>query len=225
MSTLNEHFEFRLTTSKMDTLFDVKNAFITKKYLSNTIGHLHDTLSFALYTENKNSPCWLNYVYIAGFEKMLFGGQQRHFYFTDFSQAQNHICGEITVTTNSFPRLWHIQSLHEVNQLPIQKFGVSLAIFYWDGALYDQTLVAFNQQSLLQPSFDGFVDNQDLAGLPPANYVILCLPAFVEQAQELADHRHQHGARDRRQRHRDHGRDPRGGGLPGQQALRALHQH
>lgn len=151
-------------------------------YLNNTPSNISITLSK---TSGNGTVAWLDKVIVNARRQLTYTNQQ--FNFRDERINGN---GKISLFNLSIPvnvssiKIWNVSN--PINPL-LQNYeqnGINISFKAASDSL--QEYVIFRAEDALIPEYKGPVQNQNLHGLNPANYLIVCPPAFIPLANRLA---------------------------------------
>ncbi|MCS6904937.1 MAG: type IX secretion system sortase PorU [Bacteroidia bacterium] len=141
-------------------------------------------------TYNKRGAAigWLDFIEIEYEQTLNYGGGQYTFRIFPFTHSS--ISYRIANTTN-LVQLWDVtERLEPVFQLFERQ--ASNLIFTIARSSVARTYVAVDNYSFLAPIALGRVANQNLHGLPAADYLMIVPPAFLPAAEELANFHRKH---------------------------------
>jgi len=144
-----------------------------------------DTIKIEL---NYNKPevsslAWLNYIEVEAVRKLEFHQQQIKF-------RNIHTAGQMVSqfdidNSGNTINVWQIGDSGNICEMPLLTNGNSSAFKAYTPNLIE--FLAFNESNTLQPSLLGQVPNQNLHGLPQAEFLIVTNPLFLSQANQIAD--------------------------------------
>jgi hypothetical protein len=136
-----------------------------------------------------NSFGWLDYFTINVRRQLILNGSQMAF--RDVESVDSGNVAEYTLSgTNDNVMIWDVTDPHNVRQLNVTNNGGAMIFRLAADSLRE--FVAFNSLSgyytpVYQGSSDvGAIDNQNLHGLPQPDLIIVSNPAFINQAEQLA---------------------------------------
>jgi Peptidase family C25 len=117
--------------------------------------------------------------------------------FRDWQSVVNgNIADFIIANATVATKVWDVTDPVNVLSVPGNLSGTDLHIVSPASRLREY--VAFNTTNFLLPIIIGKINNQDLHNVSPADYLIITWPAFLQQAQRLAQfHQQQNGLRSR----------------------------
>jgi hypothetical protein len=81
-------------------------------------------------------------------------------------------------------KVWDVTSSGDIRQIQTTAVGADLVFRLETNTLRE--FAAFDGQSYYTPEFAGTVENQDLHGIPVADYLIVSHPSFLQEAERLA---------------------------------------
>lgn len=133
---------------------------------------------------------WLNYIELNYIRHLSFRGGQLSF--RDMrtlgtgNVARYHLQG---ATSNSI-RIWDVSDPSTASAVVVA--GEQGGVFIKAPCDIEREFIAFDNTQFYTPEFVEKVENQDLHGLQPADYIIVSNPIFLEQARRLADFHRQY---------------------------------
>ena len=157
---------------------EVKSEVVTPTSESNI------TLSYSYVPGSFNSQGWLNWFEVFARRKVSLG-LNRQLLFRDWNSVGNNVGEFVVAGGTSATQVWDVTDPLSPLQMSIVAQASDVR-FVTDCSRLKE-YVAFNTSSLLQPIAVGKVSNQDLHALPGSDFIIVTAPAFLEQAQRLAE--------------------------------------
>jgi hypothetical protein len=146
------------------------------------------------YTGGAGSQGWLDYLELQARCPLTMPAQEQ-LLFRDAASVAAGAAGRFVLNnTGSDTRVWDVTDPWRPVQVNVQHNGAQLQ-FVRDASVLRE-YVAFNPEQLPQPLFAGIVAQQDLHALPPADMLIITVPAFKAAADRLAAY---HAAHDQLQ--------------------------
>lgn len=131
---------------------------------------------------NDNALGWLNYIEINVMRYLKFTGSQ--LLFCNIYSAGSGKVSEFTISdAQAGLKVWDI-----TNPLDPKIVNGTFANNEYVFTLRTDSLrefVAYNGVSFMKPELVGYVENQNLHGLGGLNFIIVCYPDFIEQAERL----------------------------------------
>jgi len=108
------------------------------------------------------------------------------------SVGAGHV-GQFTLDqAGAVEHIWEVSKPEDAREVPVTVSGAAKSFIISTDSLRE--FIAFKGSGLLQPTAAGVVPNQDLHATPTAtDFVIVCPPTFMSEAQRLADHRAEEG--------------------------------
>ena len=145
-------------------------------------------------TYNKPNPSaigYLNYIEINVNRHLSFNGGQLAF--RSVASAGPGKISDFRITTQGQQlQVWEVSQTGMAQTVTVSNSGTISSFRIETPELME--FVAFDGTSYLKPAFAGRVENQDLHGVTPPDYVIISYSSFLPQAERLADfHRDQDG--------------------------------
>lgn len=139
-------------------------------------------LKLTVSRQSPNTIAYLDRIVLSTKRKLVFYGTQFGFRVKNIDPTQL-VSYEITgLPSGGF--VWDITDKHAPIKMYISSNG-NIKSFKSDGGLKE--FVASNGSSFFTPDRVGSVSNQNLHGLPQADYLIVSHPDFLSQAERLAD--------------------------------------
>lgn len=178
----NEKGLVRLQKNNIDTLIGLKS-----NSLLQLVKSKFDTLKITFPLDDRKYSSALNSIFVSGFQKLKFTGDQTTYYFNDLWNKSNPAFCKIYCPTNEF-KLWHVKNISTIENITLKRLIQSYG-FHWDNNLNGERFIAFNDSSLFYPTFENKIQNQDLLGLESANYLIITVPELITEAEKLAEYR------------------------------------
>ncbi|REJ81173.1 MAG: T9SS C-terminal target domain-containing protein [Bacteroidetes bacterium] len=138
---------------------------------------------------------WLNFIEWNVRRNLDLSGTGSQFEFRDSrSVGPGNVLEFILSNANSNLTIWDVTDHINVVKQDVSLNGSNMS-YKVSGDVLRQ-FIAFNSTSFLSPIIKGQVDNQNLHGLAQAEMIIITNPAFVQQAEKVADfHRDKDGLR------------------------------
>jgi len=134
---------------------------------------------------------WLNYLEVNFIRQLVFDGGQLNFRDMRSTGPGNINRYEIQTSQGNL-NVWNVTNFESISSFRMES-GNGMVSFK-DHADTLKEYIAFDGSVYYSPEFVEKIDNQDLHGLAPADFVIITHPLFMEQAIRLADfHRQQDG--------------------------------
>jgi hypothetical protein len=139
-------------------------------------------LKLTVSRQSPNTIAYLDRIILSTKRKLVFYGTQFGFRVKNLDPTQL-IAYEITgLPSNGF--VWDITDKHAPKRMFISSNG-NVKSFKSEGGLKE--FIASNGSSFFTPDRVGAVSNQNLHGLPQADYLIVSHPDFLSQAERLGD--------------------------------------
>ncbi len=130
---------------------------------------------------------WLDYIEIESQHELAYTGDPIRI--THRSMADHTKVGFAIAGSPSDLRIWNINNHHSVTQLNTSQSG-STTIGYDDNNGEFASYIAFDIQNINKtPTLVGQSENQNLHAIERADMVIVYEKTFIDQAEELAEHR------------------------------------
>ncbi len=123
---------------------------------------------------------YLDYITIQTRRRLRFDGPQLLFRLPEPGPRNFHIEGGHSQT-----RVWEVTDPQNPVQIQGSVSGSSY-VFHHKGANFPEW-AAWNSDDLPNPEWIGQIENQNLFGLPPVDYVMVSHPLFLPAAEELAE--------------------------------------
>ncbi|MFM9056939.1 MAG: type IX secretion system sortase PorU [Bacteroidota bacterium] len=146
------------------------------------------SLTYTFQPYNASSSGWLDYISINALRELRFTGNQLFFRDEDSLGNGSNLqrTYRIEGVDNSL-RLWNISQHNNVRS---QQFSLNAqtAEFSQNVPLSGQANYAlFNENAILKPAYSGPIQNQNLHGLQPAQYLIITPSFLIPEAERLAE--------------------------------------
>jgi hypothetical protein len=129
-----------------------------------------------------NSQGWLNWFEIFSRRSLSMTGINQ-LLFRDWSTVGNNVGEFIISGANSSTQVWDITD--PLNPTKMQTSLQGTDIKFVNDCSRLSEYASFNSSNFLQPVSRGKITNQDLHGLPPADFIIVTTPSLQSQAQRL----------------------------------------
>ncbi len=133
--------------------------------------------------KTESSIGWLNYLQINVMSHLLFSGQQ--FGFRNFNAHEAQTSEYRISGTNENFRVWDVTDPHNASQINITKVE-DLAKFTIEMESLHE-FIGFDGSDFMEPTLEGFVENQNLHALQSADFIIVTHPEFEDQAIRLKE--------------------------------------
>ena len=137
-------------------------------------------------TFNRVNPTikgYLDFLTLTCRRNLVFDGTQ--FQFRDLESVGAGNISKFSIsTTNAGLIIWDVTNKR--NPMSLTTANLTSAIEFKQNTDTLHEFIAFSLANLLTPSAIGFVQNQNLHGLPNKDYVIVTHPSFLNQAERLA---------------------------------------
>ena len=130
-----------------------------------------------------NSQGWLNWFEIFCRRNLSMNGIDQVL-FRDWTSVGNNIGEFVLSNANSNTQVWDVTD--PLNPVKMQTALQGTDLKFINSCARLMEYVAFNSSNFLQPVAIGKINNQDLHGLQPADYVVVTTSALLPQAQRLA---------------------------------------
>ncbi|MGF1587234.1 MAG: type IX secretion system sortase PorU [Bacteroidales bacterium] len=147
-----------------------------------------DNIQFTVdYVQNTpSSEGWLDYIIVNVRRSLLMSGNQMQF--RDIvSSGENQVRQFRLGNASAGIRVWDITNIHEVSELSTDFSSNTLIFNDLTGQL--NQYIAFTPGNYLEPEVIGEVPNQNLNGINGVDMIIISHPLFMNQANQLANHR------------------------------------
>ncbi len=129
-----------------------------------------------------NSQGWLNWFEIFSRRNLSMTGINQ-LLFRDWNTVGSNVGEFIISGANSTTQVWDITD--PSNPMKMQTNLQGTDIKFVNDCSRLREYVSFNSSNFLQPVSRGKITNQDLHGLPPADFIIVTAPSLRSQAQRL----------------------------------------
>ncbi len=126
---------------------------------------------------------WLNYIELAAVRKLVY--RQEQIKFRNIQTIGNNISQFNIDNSGNVFQVWHLADSGNISQMQLITNGNS-STFKANSASLSE-FIAFDQNNAGHVALLGPVPNQNLHGLPQAEFVIVTHPLFLAQANQLAD--------------------------------------
>ncbi|WP_298740959.1 type IX secretion system sortase PorU [uncultured Chitinophaga sp.] len=136
------------------------------------------------YNGNNGDQGWLDYLELHARCPLIIPGQASLQFRDAASVAPGTTALFMVNNTGPDTRVWDVTDAWKPVQLNVQRNGSQLQ-FARDASILRE-YVAFNPEQLPQPLYAGTVPNQDLHAIPPADMLIITIPALKAAADRLA---------------------------------------
>lgn len=131
-----------------------------------------------------NAQGWLNWFEVfsrrnlsmSGFDQLLFRDWQ--------SVGSNNVGSFVISQASAATQVWDVSD--PLTPVSVQTNLVNTDLHFVNDCSRLREYIAFNSGNFLIPTPGGRVQNQDLHNTTPADFLIICYPAFLQQAQRLA---------------------------------------
>jgi hypothetical protein len=145
-------------------------------------------------TYNKRGAAlgWLDYIEIEYEQRLNYrGGQYRFGAYPEANGDTNGAIGFQMANAGSVTQIWDISRPQEPILQQFERQGSGI-IFYTRSSTQALEYIALDGLSFLTPIPIGRIPNQNLHGLPPAEYLMVAHQAFLPAAQRLAEFHRNH---------------------------------
>jgi hypothetical protein len=147
------------------------------------------------YNKRGNALGWLDYIEIDYEQKLHYlGGQYAFGVYPTQSGDTNSAVGFRIENASSVTQIWDISRHQEPVLQQFERNGAEV-LFYTRSSTQALEFIALDGRSFLTPLPIGRIPNQNLHGLPPADYLMVVHEAFLPAAQRLAEFHRNHYAR------------------------------
>lgn len=146
-----------------------------------------DNLTINLAFEKNESAAvgWLNFIGLNARRELIFNGSQMAF--RDSRSVGENKISEFRVSNHvQGMQIWDLTDFHNVYNVSYQTTG-TYAYFRSNTSNLKEFVILDPSKITAKPYIIGKVDNQNLHGLGPADYVIVTYPGFMSAAKRLAD--------------------------------------
>jgi peptidase C25-like protein len=131
-----------------------------------------------------NSQGWLNWFEIFGRRSLSMNGVSQ-LLFRDWASVGNSIAEFDIADASQGAQVWEVTDPFAPVKMSASLQGTDLK--FVNNCTRLREYVAYNSSNFLQPTAIGKIPNQDLHGLPPADFIIVTAQALLSQGQRLAD--------------------------------------
>jgi hypothetical protein len=147
-----------------------------------------DNIQFIVdYAQNTpSSEGWLDYILVNVRRSLLMSGNQMHF--RDIvSSGEDQVKQFRLGNASAGIRIWDISNILDIKEMSTD-FSNNILIFNDLTGNLNQ-YIAFAPDNFMEPEVIGNVPNQNLNGISGVDMIIISHPVFMNQANQLADHR------------------------------------
>jgi hypothetical protein len=175
--------------SKADTLLPIDGSVNSEYAKSKTIqlGFIphSDTIKIEISYSKPDvaSLGWLNYIELEAVRKLVY--QQQQLKFRNIQTIGHDVTQFNFSNSGNVFKIWNIDDSGNICEMQLVSNGN-----YTNFKAHTENLsefIAFNENNTFHPTLIGQVQNQNLHGLPQAEFVIVTNPLFLSQANQLAD--------------------------------------
>ncbi len=132
--------------------------------------------------QTANATGWLDYIIVNARRNLIMSGAQMKFRDTQSAGLGN--IAQYNLTSSTPVTIWNITDMNNVsNQIPVIS-GTNYQFVIPTDSINE--FVAFSSSSFLLPQKVGKVENQDLHGIGPKDYIIVTHSNFYNEAAQLA---------------------------------------
>ena len=131
-----------------------------------------------------NSQGWLNWFEIFARRSLSMNGVSQ-LLFRDWASVGNSIAEFDIADASQGAQVWDVTDPFAPVKMSVSLQGTDLK--FVNNCTRLREYVAYNSSNFLQPTAMGKIPNQDLHGLPPADFIIVTTQALLSQGQRLAD--------------------------------------
>lgn len=182
-------FEVNVNNSSIKDSIDpvdgnIHTDYARRKVIYQQFSTSNDTLNFNIqyFKSESSSIGWLNYIEIESFRNLIFRNSQ--IYFRDYNVSGSSINRYLITKNYPILNVWLIGDSGTVSQIPVICNGNQC---YFDAEVASSArFVISGDSGFLKPVMVGKISNQNLHGLPQADYIIIADPEFMDQAETLA---------------------------------------
>ncbi len=189
-SAQNSTFDIRLNGTHIGTLsishygqYSYGNSAVQTFQIPSSSNTLKFTLTYNY--PDYDSKGWLNYIDINAIRKLIYSGNGLFFnnipYVSDSAFVKFKILNQSTTT----PVIWDITDPHNIKYVAYETEGSY--IVFKDSATQRKFYYMFDGTVYKKPVFVENVTNQNLHAVGNYDFIIITHPAFMKEAQELAD--------------------------------------
>lgn len=129
-----------------------------------------------------SSNLWLDYIYINAISELKLTSGQRSFRYLH-SVGDGAISSFIISNTSEDAIVWDVTDYLAPKNIEVSFSGDQTSFIC--PTSYLREFIVFDGSWFYQPIFDGQVQNQNLHGTDPVDYVLITHPLFMEEAQRL----------------------------------------
>jgi hypothetical protein len=156
----------------------------TKAQASTNVLQGDVSINYSYIPGSFNSQGWLNWFEIFARRSLSMNGVSQ-LLFRDWASVGNGVAEFDIAGANQGTQVWDVTD--PVTPLKMQASLQGTDLKFANNCTRLREYVAYNSSNFLQPTAIGKVPNQDLHGLPPADFIIVTTQTLLPQAQRLAD--------------------------------------
>jgi hypothetical protein len=132
---------------------------------------------------------WMNYIELNYIRQLKFRGGQLSFRDMRYAGADNIFRYHVQTVSQDL-NLWEVTDPGAISK-PVVSTETNGITFKTPGDRLREFII-FDGTDYLTPGFKGKIDNQDLHGSGPVDFLIVTHPLFMDQAERLAEYHQQH---------------------------------
>ncbi|WP_312764964.1 type IX secretion system sortase PorU [Epilithonimonas sp.] len=181
------------SSAELSVYDNAENNFQALNYSNTLVNQSGNSIKFTFTpntSANPNAAFHFDYAEVQYKEDLNYNNSQMNFRDFGIVEGNNNLYGFSVTNASEIEQIWDVSDVTNPKKVTNKNSQNSTFNFGYlaNSSNFNNEFTAFKNSAAFTPGFVGKIDNQDLSSLTNVDYLIITQPAYISQAQRLANH-------------------------------------